>query len=139
MPMPEVIIGKPEEVRQEPVLQKMVSDVSMQDEEHKGPAADSSKCGYCGNAISPKDEQEQNVGMFMETGCFHTFHISCFKNYAVKESLKYKKAGQEIVFAEPKCCHCNLIVPTAELRMVFGPQAYEEQVESKRMDIYLKA
>lgn len=76
------------------MLQKMVSDVSMFEEEKKGHSEDTTgKCGYCNGPISPKDEQEQNVGMFMETMCFHTYHLSCFKNYAIKESLKYKKQG----------------------------------------------
>lgn len=77
--------------------------------------------------------------MFMETNCFHTYHVNCFKTYAAKESLKYRKQGQEIFFAEPKCCHCNVTVPTVEVRQIFTPQVYEEMVESKRMDIYLSA
>lgn len=88
-------------------------------------------CPYCNKPISPKDEQAGNVGMFMETQCYHTFHLSCFKAYAVKACLKYRRDGQNPIFEEPKCGACNVVVPELETRMIIGPDY--EQVENQRM------
>ena len=92
-------------------------------------AESTTMCRYCGSMISPKDEQAQNVGMFVETQCYHVYHITCFKQYATKICLRYKLQGNEPVFEEPKCAHCNAIVPEMEVRQVFGPEAYEENIE----------
>jgi len=94
-------------------------------------------CPYCNKPISPKDEQAGNVGMFMETQCYHTFHVNCFKSYATKVCLKYKRQGTEPLFEDPRCGHCNVVVPELETRMIIG--AEYEMVENQRMQIYLAA
>jgi hypothetical protein len=98
---------KPQEKRIQP-------DANMYEEEKgsNGPTVvndldGAQTCPYCKHPISPKDEQAGNVGMFMETNCYHTFHLSCFKTYALKACLKYSRKGNEPNFEEPKCGHCN--------------------------------
>lgn len=108
-----------------PVAQKQQSDVSMKHEEEKvGPVENNENaamCRYCNNPISPADESSGNFGMFTETFCFHSYHVNCFKTYAVKEMLKYKKQGQDPIFNDPKCSHCNVVIPEIEVRQIFGP------------------
>lgn len=88
---------QPVQAQAEPQLLSAAKDVSMQDvEEEKGgqqPDINTNMCRYCNNPISANDEKAGNFGMFTETMCFHSYHVSCFKSYAVKEMLKYKKQG----------------------------------------------
>lgn len=75
--------------------------------------------------------------MFMETQCYHQFHISCFKKYAVKTCLKYKRSNQgDPEFEAARCAQCNLLVPEIELKQIFGAE-YEEKIEKPMMEIYL--
>lgn len=48
--------------------------------------------------------------MFMSDGCFHQFHIPCFKTYACKQLLDAKSHNNEVIFGEVKCLTCGIAV-----------------------------
>ena len=55
--------------------------------------------------------------MFLQTECYHRFHISCFKVYATKTLTSSKKkfnAGSDIEFQEVYCMACSKKVPFSE-------------------------
>ena len=48
--------------------------------------------------------------MFMSEGCFHQFHVPCFKIYATKQLLNAKKIANDVTFGEVKCLTCGSAV-----------------------------
>lgn len=49
--------------------------------------------------------------MFVETGCFHRFHKTCFKLYATQRLTASKKKGNnnfgDVEFFDPVCKRCD--------------------------------
>ena len=45
--------------------------------------------------------------MFLADGCYHQFHVDCFRNYAKKQLLTKLPSGE---FAECRCKKCNTLV-----------------------------
>ena len=41
-------------------------------------------CVYCMSEISDADQAAGKVQMFLAEGCFHQFHVECFRIYAKK-------------------------------------------------------
>lgn len=86
-----MIVQKPEIIPEARPQQIIHRDYEEEKASFVNDAESTTMCRYCGSNISQKDEQAQNVGMFMETQCFHVYHISCFKQYAAKVCLRYKR------------------------------------------------
>ena len=66
--------------------------------------------------------QEQNAGqvqMFLADGCYHQFHVECFRTYAKKQLLTKLPSGE---FAECRCKKCNTLVQADDLREALGPE-----------------
>ena len=57
--------------------------------------------------------------MFLAEGCYHQFHIECFRAYAKKTLLTKSPSGD---FMECKCKKCNTLVLADDLREALGPE-----------------
>ena len=95
----------------------------MMEEEKKGEpdfdmsAFESNSCVYCMSVISDADSAAGKVQMFLADGCFHQFHIECFRVYAKKQLLTKLPSGD---FAECRCRKCNTMVQADDLREALG-------------------
>ena len=70
--------------------------------------------------------------MFLTEGCFHRFHVPCFKEYARAQMQQAKKVGDSIVFGAVKCLTCGLEVSEAEQRDNIGAEEFG-QLKDKQM------
>lgn len=71
------------------------------------------------------------VQMFLAEGCFHQFHIDCFKVYAKKTLLTKHPSGD---FAQCRCKRCNTLVQAEDLREALGPEALQKIREQQAED-----
>ena len=69
--------------------------------------------------------------MFLAEGCFHQFHIDCFKIYAKKTLLTKLPSGD---FAQCRCKRCNTLVQAEDLREALGPEALQKIREQQAED-----
>ena len=76
-------------------------------------------CVYCMAAFTDADMDSGNVQMFLSDGCFHQFHVECFRTYAKKTLLTKLPNGD---FAECRCKKCNTIVQADDLREALGQE-----------------
>ena len=63
--------------------------------------------------------------MFLTEGCFHRFHVPCFKQYAKAQMQQAKKVGSDVVFGDVKCQVCNQAVSEAEIRENIGREEFD--------------
>ena len=74
-------------------------------------------CVYCFAEFSAADEAAGKVQMFLADGCYHRFHVECFRTYANKQLLTLLPSGD---FAECRCKKCNTVVQADDLREALG-------------------
>lgn len=77
------------------------------------------RCVYCMSVFLDADLSSGKVQMFLADGCYHQFHIECFKTYAKKTLLTKLPSGD---FAECKCKKCGTLVQADDLREALGQE-----------------
>ena len=80
------------------------------------------KCPYCMGELSDADMSSGKVQMFLAEGCYHQFHVACFKDYAKKTLLTKLPSGE---FKECRCEKCKTLVMAEDLREAIGPEFLE--------------
>lgn len=93
--------------------EKKEEDASMQSQ------FDIPTCVYCMGHFTSAEQNSGQVQMFLADGCYHQFHIDCFKNYAKKTLLTKLPSGE---FADCRCRKCNTIVQAEDLRDALGQE-----------------
>jgi len=91
---------------------KAESDIDMS-------AFDANVCVYCLAEITDADQTTGKVQMFLADGCFHQFHVECFRAYAKKQLLTKLPSGD---FAECRCRKCSTLVQAEDLREALGQE-----------------
>jgi hypothetical protein len=77
--------------------------------------------------------------MFLSSECYHRFHISCFKKYALNRltTLKPTNSG-EIQFEEAQCGHCHKAIAHNEISQMLTKvemSQLEETLLNKRIEL----
>ena len=94
---------------------------------------DDQSCVYCMKRITPAEQAAVKVQMFLMDGCYHQFHIDCFRLYARKQLLTKLPNGE---FGECRCNKCKTLVTAEDLREALGVEALQ-QIRDKQTQMQL--
>jgi hypothetical protein len=74
--------------------------------------------------------------MFIQTECYHRFHITCFKNYAKSclTTSKKRTNNSDVEFLDVICKTCNKKVPYEETKEMMSRDELS-QIEQTQMDV----
>lgn len=97
------------------------------------------RCAYCTKGITLQDETQNNVNMFIQTECYHRFHITCFKNYAKSclTTSKKRTNNSDVEFLDVICKTCNKKVPYEETKEMMSRDELS-QIEQTQMDVRIQ-